>query len=62
MDPLEITSIWQQVNHAGGALADCVKKQRGPIFPIRDDLAEAEALLSKATVRVRQLLANRDLK
>ena len=62
MDPLELTSIWQQVNQAGGAIADCVKKQRGPTLPIRDDLAEAETLLGKAHIRVRQLLADRNLK
>lgn len=62
MDPLELTAIWQLVNTAGGCIADCVKKSKGPTFPIRDDLAEAEAALSKAHIRVRQLLADRNLK
>lgn len=62
MDPLELTAIWQLVNHAGGCVADCVKKSKGPTLPIREDLAEAETALSKAHIRVRQLLANREIK
>jgi hypothetical protein len=61
MDPLELTSIWHEVNIAGGCLADAVKKQRGPVFPIRQDLAEALERLEKSRLRIRQLLANRDL-
>ena len=61
MDPLELTSIWHEVNLAGGCLADSVKKQRGPTLSIRQDLAEALERLEKSRLRIRQLLANRDL-
>jgi hypothetical protein len=61
MDPLELTSIWHEVNIAGGCLADAVKKQRGPVHHIRSDLAEAQKRLEKAALRIRQLLSNREL-
>lgn len=61
MDPLEITSIWHEVNIAGGCLADAIKKQRGPLLPVRSDLAESLKRLEKSALRIRQLLANRDL-
>ena len=61
MDPLELTEIWHEINLAGGCLADAIKKHRGPILPIRGDLAEAQKRLDKSLLRIRQLLANRNL-
>jgi hypothetical protein len=61
MDPLELTRIWEKCTWGAGYIGDAIKKRKGPTEPIRADLAEAEALIGKAHLEIKQLLSNRDL-
>ena len=62
MDKLALTSIWQKATWGAGHIGDAIQKSKGPTLPIRDDIAAAEALIAKAHLEIKQLLADRDLK
>jgi len=61
MDPL--TSIWQKATWSAGHIGDAIRDQKQDrTCPIRAHLVEAEALLAKAHLELKQLLADRHTK
>lgn len=61
MDSTELTRIWEKATWGAGFLGDAIKDaKKGK--PIRDHLAQAEALIGKAHLEIKQHLANRNTK
>lgn len=60
MTELTLTEIWHGATVATGCLADAIRNRgRDPKADVRGDLVEASEKLTKASLEIRQLLANR---